>query len=143
MVYLTDRQQIAKAMNFGKYPVLYINRETPKQGYDGLYEGDAVKTATPSSNYPDSHERGNLIFADGKYEITGIGSCLHSDFGRSDVLESYQWAKAQTVHRGDHVVIVEDYPKIGMVKVHVMRVSHVTKFCQTAATLKEVDEFDP
>ena len=27
MKYLTDRTEIGKAINFGKYPVLFINRE--------------------------------------------------------------------------------------------------------------------
>ena len=29
MKYLTDRQEIAQAMNFGKYPVIRIDVETP------------------------------------------------------------------------------------------------------------------
>lgn len=139
MKYLTDRHEIAMAMNFHKYPVIRIDMETPKKGYKGLYYGDEVEVATPKPGYPDSRERGNLIFCDGKYQITSHGCCLSADFGYVDVMEDLMWAQAPQLHKGETVVVIEDYPIHRMCKVHMMRVpDHVSSFTTPCCTLEEV-----
>ena len=140
MKYLTDRQIIAKAMNFGKYPVLHIDRETPKNGYEGFFEGDLVKVMTPSPRHPDLYEVGNLYYCDGRYAISAHMIGLHADFGYSDVIEQLKTAQAPVVHKGDVVVVIEDYPKVRTCAVRVMKVEHVTSFTYPCATLTDVDD---
>ena len=140
MLYLKDRQVIARAMNFGKYPVIRIDRETPKNGYDGFFEGDLVKVMTPSSRYQDLYEVGNLYYCDGKYAISSHMVGLHADFGYSDVIEQLQIAQAPVVHDGDIVVVIEDYPKTRTCAVRIMQICHVTSFTYPCASLKDVDE---
>lgn len=83
MKYLTDRQQIAVAMNFGKYPVLHIDRETPKEGYKDYFVGDQVKVLTPRVGYPDMYCTGKLYWEYGRYGVLTDGTVLSGSFGYS------------------------------------------------------------
>lgn len=126
MKYLTDRQEIAQAMNFGRHPVIHIDVETPKAGWDDVFEGDRVKVASPSKRYPDSYIRAKVAKypEDGsRYAIMPDSVCLHDDFGYGDVIEMLRWAQAPMLHAGDTVVVIEDAPKQRAVMVRMMRVS--------------------
>lgn len=124
MKYLTDRQEIAKAMNFGKYPVIRIDVETPVR--DGALQGDMVKVAAPNARYPDNYIRGRVMKFDDddRYVIMPENVCLKSDFGYGDVIESLGWAQAPMLHAGEAVVVVEDAPERRMCMVRMMRVSN-------------------
>lgn len=140
-MYLTDRQEIAKAMNFWKYPVLRINMEKPDRGYDGYFVGDKVEVITPSEKYPGSRERGNLYFCDGKFAISSEGACLHADFGYSDVIENLEWAQAPKLKAGQTVVIIEDWPNAKRCRVHMMQLpERIDKFTTPCCTLEEIEE---
>lgn len=145
MVILTDRQEIASAMNFGKYPVIRIDMETPKRGYEGLFYGDRVEVMTPTADYPYSRENGNLIYTadDERFSITANSMCLHADFGYSDVIEELKWAQAPKLHAGDVVVVIEDYPIGRYCVVHMMKVpEHIAKFTTPCCKLEELpDDF--
>ena len=141
MKYLTDRHEIALAMNFRKYPVLRIKMDEPKDGYNDLYEGDTVEVATPSARYPDSRERGNLICSEGKYEILTYGCGLDASFGYRDMMEMLEWAQAPLLHANETVIVIEDYPEHRTCKVHVMRVpAKISKFTTPCCTLEEVED---
>lgn len=144
MKYLTDRQEIAKAMNFGMFPVIRIDVETPKAGWDGIYEGDFVKVASPSQRYPDSFVRGRVMKyeEDGdKYAIMPETVCLHDSFGYEDVLEMLKFAQAPMLHAGDTVIVIEDLPKQKKAGVRMMKVSdHVQSFVYPACYLEDVKE---
>lgn len=86
--------------------------------------------------------RGNLYIGEhGQLQISGEGACLSADFGYHDVMEMYKEAQAQVVHRGQTVVVVEDWPSKKMCKVHMMKVSdHISIHCMTVATLEEIEE---
>lgn len=138
MKYLTDRQEIAQAMNFRKYPVLRIDVETPKTGWDDVYEGDFVRVEPTADGRPDRTIRARLEKYPedgGKYSIMPAPVCLRSDFGYSSVIESLNYAQAPVIHAGETVVVIEDYPKQRICKVHMMRVSdrireHVFPTCE-------------
>lgn len=142
MKYLTDRYEIARALNFGKYPVLHIDLETSKKGYEGLYEGDLCKVLSPSQRYPDSYEIGNLIYCDDdkKFEITAYGSCLKAGFGYHDVIEDMQVAQAPVVSGEQVVIVICDYPIAQRCKVRVMKTSKVSRFVTPCVTLTDVDD---
>lgn len=144
MKYLTDRQEIAKAMNFGIFPVIRIDVETSKAGYDGVFEGDFVKVATPSSRYPDSSVRARVMKfkEDGdKYAIMPETVCIHDSFGYGDVLEMLKFAQAPMLHAGEEVVVIEDFPKQKMVRVRMMKVSdHVQSFVYPTCYLEDIED---
>ena len=111
MKYLTDRQEIAQAMNFGKYPVIRIDVETPVR--DGVLQGDAVKVAAPNDRYPDNYICGHVMKFDDddRYVIM------------PENVRMLGYAKAPMLHAGEVVVLIEDAPKLKTARVRMMRVS--------------------
>lgn len=144
-MYLTDRQDIGKAINFGKYPVLFINRENrPYPEFGGDYSvGCKVRVAY--SIWPDGiTTRGNLFFSDedgkSKLAISSRGSMLKAGFGRSDVMEMVEWAQAPVVRKGQTVVVVEDWPSEKRCTVRLMKVpNQIDVHCQTVAVLQDIE----
>ena len=139
---MTDRHEIAQAMNFGRYPVLHINMETPLKGYEGYFHGDKVVVLDPRPNYPDHQERGNLYFCEGSFEVSSHGACLHADFGYHDVMEMLEWAQAPHISAGQTVVIVCDYPEARKCSVRMMKVSAVRSFTTPCCELMELEDKD-
>lgn len=143
MKYLTERTEIAKAMNFGKYPVLYINMEDrPYEGSD-YARGCRCRVAWdhPDPRYADLYCSGNLYHSDGKLAISNDATCLSADFGRSDVIGMYQQANTPMIHKGDTVVVVQDWPKQRLCKVRMMKMpNRMDRFCQVVATLEDIEE---
>lgn len=118
MKYITERTEIAQALNFGKYPVIKINVEECHEDYNDYYVGDDVKVDTGRGYYT----KGQIYKSEGKYEISNEATCLHSSFGYSDVMEDYRWAKAALIKEGQTVVVIEDYPKTRGCSVRMMKV---------------------
>ena len=143
-MYITDRKEIGKAINFGKYPVLFINRENrPYPEYVGDYSiGCKVRVAYdhgPSG----ITTRGNLFFSNenGRDElaISSKGSMLKAGFGRSDVLNAVEWAQSPVVQKGQTVVVVEDWPSENKCSVRLMKLpDRVDVHCQTVAVLQDI-----
>lgn len=143
-MYITDRKEIGKAMNFCKYPVLFINRENrPYPEYGGDYSiGCKVRVAYdrgPSG----LTTRGNLFFSNesGRDElaISSRGSMLKAGFGRNDVLNAVEWAQSPVVQKGQTVVVVEDWPSEGRCTVRLMRVpDQIDVNCTTVAVLQDL-----
>lgn len=143
MKYLTERTEIAKAMNFGKYPVLYIDMDDKKNEVSDYVRGCAVRVHWDSADpqYKDMYSTGNLYYCDGKFAISNDATYLHSDFGRGDVIAMYRQANTPMLHMGDTVVMVMDFSKQRMRKVALMKMpKRISKFCQTLATLEEIEE---
>jgi len=138
-MYLTTRRQIAMAMNFGKYPVLYIDRED----HHGFEDSDFAKGCDVRMKLGDGRfHNGYLIFSEGKYMIQSEMICLDGSFGRYSVMEMYKNANAPLVWRDTPVIIVEDYPKREECAVRVMYLpdKKFDIFCQTAAVLVPIED---
>ena len=144
MKYLIDRQEIAYAMNFGRFPVVKINLETPKDGFGDYFKGDLVKVMTPTKSHPDHYATGKLYCENGKFGVLTDVTALHDRFGYSDVMEQLEIAQAPVLNAGETVVLIEDYPNQRMCKVRMMKVSdHVNSHVYPCATLEDVpDTFD-
>lgn len=126
MKILTDRQEIAQAMNFGKYPVIRIDIETPKAGWDNVFEGDLVRVESLSKRYPGSYIRGRVMKyqEDGdRYAIMPENVCLKASFGYSDVVRMLGYAQSPMLHAGETVIVIEDAPKQRAARVRLMKVS--------------------
>ena len=141
MKYLKDRTEIAYAMNFGKYPVVKINMEESKDGYDNMYVGDLVKVMTPTATHPDLYATGQLYCTNGKYEVMTDAVVLEAGFGYCSVMENLSIAQAPVFKAGETVIVVEDYPISKRCKVRVMRVSQkVNPHVYPCATLEDVED---
>ena len=145
--FLTDRQEIAYAMNFGKFPVLTLNREnrpfadiSPDSDY---CHGCKCRVAWDSKEprYEGMTTHGHVYMEDGKYRISGSGACLHASFGYTDVIDMVEEAHATVVHKGQTVILIEDFPSL---KICVVRVFNVSKridiHCSTVASLEALTE---
>ena len=144
MKYLTDRTEIGQAVNFGKYPVLFINRENrPYPDFGGDYSIGCKVRVAYDNGMEGMATRGNLFFSDenGRDElaISSKGSMLKAGFGRSDVLDMVEWAQAPVVRKGQTVVVVEDWPSEGKCSVRLMKVpDRIDVHCQTVAVLQDI-----
>ena len=142
MMYLTNRQEIAAAMNFGLYPVLSINLEN-RLFEDSCYaRGCRVKVAWDhkDSRYAGMTTHGNLFLdEDGKLKISGDGAMLSASFGYSDVMKMAAEANVPVVHKGQGVVVVMDMPSKKTCVVRMMKVSpRIDIHCQVVCHLEDV-----
>lgn len=126
MMYLTDRHEIAVAMNFGKYPVLTINLENNPFEGRRFAKGCRVRVAWDHKDrrYEGMTTHGELILdEDGKLKISGEGATLTASFGYSDVMKMAAEANVPVVHKGQGVVVVMDIPSTKTCMVRMMKVS--------------------
>ena len=145
MKFITERHEVALTLNFGKYPVLHINRENRPYESSTYARGDRCRVAWDSADkrYEGMTTHGQLYFDDGKYCISGEGAMLSAEFGYFDVMEMVREANAPVVHRGQTVVVVEDWPSKKTCRVRMMRVpDHISIHCMTVAVLEDLDEED-
>lgn len=147
MKYLTDRTEIAEAMNFGKHPVLYIDLENrPAKSYapdSDFCVGCDVKVAWDAVNprYAGMYSRGHIYMENGEFGISGNPGCLSASFGREDVLDHYHWANTPLVHKGQTVILVIDQPSLHQCRVAVMKVAdRINIHCMTVARLIELND---
>lgn len=147
MKYLTNRHEIAEAINFGKYPVLTLDRENrpyKKERPDSDYAiGCRVRVAWDHANprYAGMTTHGALYIEGGKLKISGEGACLSASFGYSDVIEMAAEANVPIVHAGQKVVVVENWPSVKTCTVRIMKVSdRVDTQCMVAASLEDIEE---
>lgn len=139
--YLTERTEVAEAINFGKYPVLYIDFDSKfNRSSNGYYKGCDVRVKYDRSDGTLRTE-GNLEMENGKYSISNNAICLHASFGRSDIIEDYKWSRAVTVSKGQTVVLIEDWSEAKRCKVRMMKVSdRINTSCMTVAYLEDLED---
>lgn len=144
MMYLTDRHEIAAALNFGKYPVLTLNVENRPFEGRRYAKGCRVRVAwdSPDRRYEGMTTHGELVMdEDGTLKITGEGSCLHAGFGYSDVMKLAAEANTPVVHKGQTVVVVLEIRSTKTCMVRVMQIGdHVDKHCQVVTHLHDVED---
>lgn len=142
MKLLNERTKIAKAMNFGRYPVLRINLDD-HAGFDttDYCVGEKVRVAYQSKNYGEMYTRGEIYVEKGEVAISSNAVCVHSDFGYADVMEMAEWANTPIVRAGQEVVVVMYMPTVEIYIVRMMRVGdRVDPHCMRAVTLEDVDD---
>ena len=105
MKFLKDRTEFAKAVNFGKYPVLRIDlADTDDSGLKGCkVRVDAGTFRTGERHLIDATIR---VFRDDKRLTTFAGSCcLHAEFSYYDYVEDVENAMAPIIHPDEDVVV--------------------------------------
>jgi len=139
---LTNRQEIAKAINFGKYPVLTLDIYNHGGFDDSAYSiGCDVRVAYNTSRHGVLHTNGHLFVENGKFAISGSGACIKSGFGLADVEKMAHWANTPVVKADDVVVVVMTSKEFGIYLVELMKVSkRVDPHCTTVVTLEHISE---
>ena len=124
--FLTDRREIAQAINIERLPVITMDITKPIGGdefYKGCYEGSKVVLAIPYPRYPDNEEWCKVkMFGDyeenkewhdkpwmyGRISLQEKPVGIHSSFGLWDVREMVAFNNAVHVKNGDKVVVFFD-----------------------------------
>ena len=110
MKFLTDRTEIAMAMNFGKYPVLEM--DVAKNQFKC---GDEIHGFKGSMVRIDSIYKGEHLYYDGelmwfideqRIEVGGHGICLKASFGYEDVIEDLKKANAPIVDAEQEFILI-------------------------------------
>jgi len=103
---ITDRTAVAKAINFGDYPVLTIDlAERDEYGLVGCKVRIDNGTFRTGEKY---FVRATVrAYSDEKYLTTTGGSvCLKASYGYSDVKEMLEWTKAPIIKANQEVAVV-------------------------------------
>ena len=106
----TDRYEIAKLLNFNKYPVLELDLATskPKEDYyKGCYFGGKVRWVKHSPSGENYIWHGNLnYYSDSGLCITNDSACIKASFGYQDIKEDLEIANAPLIKDDCEVVVV-------------------------------------
>lgn len=151
--FITDRKELAKAINFGKYPVLTMEIGNHYKDYEGLFKGCDVRVAWDNSRYPDMASNcrltieidrdrlENYVTMDDCKEIklTQGCACLKASFGYSDLMDMVHWANTPLIHKGEEVVVVfnDSVKNTAFVKKMVVDTKIDTN-CSVVTTLKDI-----
>lgn len=140
MKFLTERTEIAKAINFNKYPVLRINMEND-EGYGSNFAvGDKARVKY-NCNGKIYYYKCTIKYSDGKYYLNGNGSMIKSDFGYSDVMEMVDYSYSPIIESNQTVILVEDYPSIKKCSVRYMKTDkRIYSNCIEMLRLYEIEE---
>ncbi len=152
MRFLTDRKVIAKAINIDGTPVIRIDITKEMPGYENCYEGDRVVVI-----HKDGHDTRCTVEMFSDQENSGWHStpwlyprivlmpetiCIHSDFGYSDVMETYEWSKAVRVREGQEVIVLFDAGSGRGVWLRKMKMGRAAKWVYPTARLEDLGEAD-
>ena len=160
MKFLKDREEICRALNLMKYPVIMFDLTSSKPGWDrGVYEGSKVRVDTEKTfrdGTPIYRDCRAYIFVDNNHEgiedtvenrlradihLLGDTIGLYDDFKASDVIELAENAQAPVVKAHQKVVVVYKWQTHKGMKaaVRIMEVSTITRHkCPVAMIEDEV-----
>ena len=107
---LTERTQMARAINFGKYPVLSIDLANTIEMFKGEVCGFRGCPIRVPWDYQGEtyYERCQLkYFKDTKkFYISNSGCCIKNSFGYSDIEEMTEYANAPILDKNQEFVLV-------------------------------------
>lgn len=134
---LTKREEVAKVLNFGKYPVLVLNLDKkPEEDYS---VGEKVRVAWDSNRYEGMTSRCELVVEKGQYSLMQGGTCLKANWGMDDFLEDLINANAPLVHSEEIVAVAHYSKQVNIKSIRMMKVSdYINVHCMTVATLEDI-----
>ena len=141
---LTKRTEIAKAMNFGEYPVLRIDlSDRDSYGLKGCkVRVDAGTFSTGERNLVNASLR---VFKDEKAFKVTAGSCfLSADLSYSDFMEDLEYANAPIITADQDIVIViyDSFTRKVFAPYMVRTGSRISPHCSTPISVEPVDLSD-
>lgn len=145
MKFLTDRTEIATAINFKRYPVVSIDRaKTDEYGIIGApvcIDNGFFSDGTPY--FIDATLR--AYKDDGRLKFTSHGFGIKSDFGYSDMVKMLKYANAPVVKPGQEILVCVIDSKEGLAWPPVLLKTgdRVAQFCTTPLTLEEYRVLEP
>ena len=154
MRFVKERREIAKALNFGEYPVIMFDLDTPKAGWDGVYEGTTVRVdmgtfsdgsrwlnPTTPTIYVDNYHIGIEDTVEARLvseiHLPSYGACISSGFSVADVINDAKNAMAPIVKEGDTIAVVYYWNGGKDGAVRLVKLGRVTKHVTPMAVLKD------
>ena len=137
MKIITNRQEIAKVLNFGKYPVLYVDLDKMERDY---IKGSNCRIKW---NYQDEELLLNcyLEVVNGRYQIGNEGSIVTSDYSVNDFINQIQWSNTPIIECGQVVAVAQFSKKKGTKIIELMRVADKKDIHSMIITyLEEINE---
>ena len=137
MKIITNRQKIAKVLNFGKYPVLYVDLDKMERDY---IKGSNCRIKW---NYQDEELLLNcyLEVVNGRYQIGNEGSIVTSDYSVNDFINQIQWSNTPIIECGQVVAVAQFSKKKGTKIIELMRVADKKDIHSMIITyLEEINE---
>lgn len=132
---LTNRQEIAKAMNFGKYPVIEID-VSKKTEYG--FVGTKINIKSQRFELP---VRATLTaYKDTKILTTsGENICVKAQYDYNDFINNLEYANAPTIEADQDILVVFTDREAGLVhKVVILHTgNYVDDFCMTPLKIEE------
>lgn len=153
MKWLTDRKEIAKAINIDRIPVITMNIRKCMDGYENCYEGSRINlegahkgkyadllTHCTARMYGDENgnERHDAPWTYVRIHLSPRTTYLHDSFSLRDVDEMVDWSNAPKAKANDLVIVYfrgEDRGYIRLMKIG----SRIDPFCTTAVMLEDVE----
>ena len=137
MKIITNRQKIAKVLNLGKYPVLYVDLDKMERDY---VKGSNCRIKW---NYQDEELLLNcyLEVVNGRYQIGNEGSIVTSDYSVNDFIKQISWSNTPIIECGQVVAVAQFSKKKGTKIIELMRVADKKDIHSMIITyLEEINE---
>ena len=135
---ITNRQEIAKVLNFGKYPVLSIDLDKMERDYE---QGSKCRLLTKFRNGEEFLLKCQLYMEGDKVALSSTGSMLTSDFTVYDFIELSEYAQTPIIKGGDIVAVCQYSRKTGLKVIELMKVSdRIDIHCIEVVRLEEIEE---
>jgi len=130
---IKSREEYAKAVNFGKYPVLIIDMN--QKGFmDEIFDGGKVRVDFGTFNDGERHLGcGEFKYykKENKFYVASYGICISNRFSYEDAMEDAEYGNSPIIDEGDEVVIVVHNSEEKDVKAYLVKAVNKRKFCST------------
>ena len=133
-----DRYEIAKLLNFNKYPVLNLDLAKDKiinsdNIFRGCYEGQKVRFEYFTHNGEKQLWHGNLAyFYDSGLCVLSDSAVITKDFGYHDIEKDLEKANAPIIRENSECVVVIHDSEKRLAMVCLTTIKSINRFCMTA-----------
>lgn len=145
MKHLTERTEIASAINFKRYPVIAIDiSQTDEYGIAG--SPVCIDNGTFNDGNPYFIDATLRAYKDdGLLTFVGRGSCIKSSFGYSDMEKMLKYANAPVVKPGQEILVcvIDSHNRLARPPVLLKTGDNVSPFCITPLTLEAYPVLTP
>ena len=140
MKYLTERTEIAKAINGRKLPVVTVDL-TKADEYGIVSEPVVIDNGTFDDGFPYMIHSEIRCYSDAKkFTFSSGGFGIHSGFGYSDVMEMMEYRNAPIIKADSDVILVIKNSKERHCYIVVLHTSKkISEFCSTPLTFEDND----
>lgn len=145
MTFLTERREIAKAINIDQIPVLTMDIEHEMLGYEHCYQGSkavvddgklGIRCTLEMFGDQENEEYHNFPHMYRRIVLMPETICLDNSFGKHDAEEMIEWRQAMRIKEGQKVIVY--FSKGDEAMLRLMKVGKCKEFVYPTAVLEDV-----